>query len=96
MAREPPRRSALALAARMCQARGVPSKIPLPSDDELEPEHRELLARVPPRGPGREPRRRGQPDLSRRFLESTRVEIEPEQLLGGQTLGSAASWPGER
>jgi hypothetical protein len=31
-----------------------------------------------------------------RFLESTRVEIEPEQLLGGLTLGSAASWPGER
>jgi AhpD family alkylhydroperoxidase len=26
----------------------LPPKIPLPSDDELEPEHRELLARLPP------------------------------------------------
>jgi 4-carboxymuconolactone decarboxylase len=194
----------------MCQARGVPSKIPLPSDDELDPEHREMLAKLPPLNVFRmvagapaavrpfmalgravlstalDPRRReiavlrvayatGAPyewaqheqlarnvgvsdpeiraigsedpvasldeevnlicrvadEVSRnvrlsddaleqiverygprqaaevillvsyynmvsRFLESTRVEIEPEQLLGKETLGSGASWPSER
>jgi 4-carboxymuconolactone decarboxylase len=54
----------------------VPAKIPLPSDDELDPEHRELLANLPPL------------NVFRMVAGAPRA-VRPFMALGGAVLSTA-------
>jgi hypothetical protein len=72
----------------------VPPKIPPLSEDELESEHREMLANLPPLNVF--PMVVAAPcNVVSRFLESTRVEVEDEPSLRGQTPDSFTWWPGD-
>ncbi|MBO0833678.1 MAG: carboxymuconolactone decarboxylase family protein [Actinobacteria bacterium] len=54
----------------------MPARIPLPTDDELTPEHRELLAKVPPLNVFR-------------MVAGTRRGLRPFLQLGGAVLSSS-------